>query len=199
MEEEISIKCVIVGDSKVGKTSILMSYGEDTMPDGHIPTVFENYTVAVKVDDQVVSLSLWDTAPHEEYDRLRPLSYPGTDVFIICYSVTDSKSFKNVMDKWVPEIKKNCSPTPIVLVGNKIDADKDKSNMHESISNTRSSNTMESCCDVLDQNDISSIITTSAATKENLDHLFETVIKVAIKHKYKSEEPNKKKKRCIIF
>jgi len=68
-----------------------------------------------------VNLQLWDTAGQEDYDRLRPMGYPSTDVFIICFSINNRESFTNVIDKWNPEIQHHASATPIVLVGNKTD------------------------------------------------------------------------------
>lgn len=60
---------------------------------------FDNYTASVMVDGRPISLGLWDTAGQEDYDRLRPLSYPQTDVFLICFSVVSPPSFDNVKSK----------------------------------------------------------------------------------------------------
>lgn len=57
----------------------------------------------------------------EDYDRLRPLSYPQTDVFLVCFSVVSPSSFENVKEKWVPEITHHCQKTPFLLVGTQID------------------------------------------------------------------------------
>ena len=103
-EQQEKIKCVVVGDGAVGKTSLLMSYGKNSFPVEYVPTVFDNYSVTVDVDHKTIVLSLWDTAGQEDYDRLRPLSYPGTDVFIVCYSMVDPESFKNVKKKWIKEL-----------------------------------------------------------------------------------------------
>ncbi|SCV02546.1 LAMI_0H00408g1_1 [Lachancea mirantina] len=133
-----SVKCVIVGDGAVGKTSLLISYTTNTFPQDYIPTVFDNYTTTIALRDpktsepQVFKLNLWDTAGQEEYDRLRPLSYPQTDVFLLCFSVNEPNSFENVKDKWFPEIRHNtnyenmelfqqCGKFPILLVGTKAD------------------------------------------------------------------------------
>ena len=60
---------------------------------------------------------LFDTAGQEDYDRLRPLSYPQTDVFLVCLSVVSPSSFENVREKWVPEITHHCPKTPFLIVG----------------------------------------------------------------------------------
>lgn len=67
----------------------------------YIPTVFENY-IANKVhppSGKMVELALWDTAGQEEYDRLRPLSYPETDLLFVCFAIDCPNSLDNVMDK----------------------------------------------------------------------------------------------------
>ena len=79
---KINLKIVAVGDGAVGKTSLLMSYSNNRFPRDYVPTVFDNYSRDVLVDDQEVQMNLWDTAGQEHYDRLRPLAYPNTDVFL---------------------------------------------------------------------------------------------------------------------
>ena len=115
------VKCVVVGDGAVGKTSLLISYTTNSFSTDYCPTVFDNYSALVRVDNKNISLGLWDTAGQEEYDRLRPLSYPQTDVFLICFSVVSPPSYTNVKERWYPEIKHHCPNTPIVLVATKTD------------------------------------------------------------------------------
>ena len=79
------------------------------------------------VDSKPISLGLWDTAGQEDYDRLRPLSYPQTDIFVVCFSIISRPSFDNIATKWVPEIRHHCPTVPILLSGNKVDLKNDSS------------------------------------------------------------------------
>ncbi|XP_014234379.1 ras-like GTP-binding protein RhoL isoform X1 [Trichogramma pretiosum] len=115
------IKITAVGDGMVGKTCMLITYTEKKFPIEYIPTVFENYPKIIDVDGQDYNVTLWDTAGQEDYERLRPLSYPNTDCFLLCFSINARSSYENVACKWYPELKVHCPNVPIILVGTKSD------------------------------------------------------------------------------
>ncbi|CAB4255014.1 similar to Saccharomyces cerevisiae YLR229C CDC42 Small rho-like GTPase, essential for establishment and maintenance of cell polarity [Maudiozyma barnettii] len=121
-----TLKCVVVGDGAVGKTCLLISYTTNQFPADYVPTVFDNYAVTVMIGDEPYTLGLFDTAGQEDYDRLRPLSYPSTDVFLVCFSVIAPPSFENVKEKWFPEVHHHCPGVPCLVVGTQIDLRDDK-------------------------------------------------------------------------
>jgi len=124
--QSLEVKCVVVGDGAVGKTCMLISYTEGRFPKEYVPTVFDNYEATIMVEGKEVKFSLWDTAGQEGYARIRTLSYPKTDVFLLCYSVVDHPSFDNVGPRWLVELKHHCPTAPIMLIGTKTDLRTDK-------------------------------------------------------------------------
>ncbi|KAH8162925.1 hypothetical protein CIB48_g5338 [Xylaria polymorpha] len=118
-----SKKIVVVGDGGCGKTCLLISYSQGYFPEKYVPTVFENYITypTHQQSGKTVELALWDTAGQEEYDRLRPLSYPETDLIFVCFAIDCPNSLDNVLDKWYPEVLHFCPYTPLVLIGLKSD------------------------------------------------------------------------------
>ena len=137
MNLDRTIKCVVVGDGAVGKTCLLISYTQNKFPSEYVPTVFDNYAVNVMISGEPVMLGLFDTAGQEEYDRMRPLSYPEANVFLICFSTVNPSSFENVKAKWLPEVKLHCPNIPILLVGTQIDLREDAGTI-EKLSKSRS-------------------------------------------------------------
>ncbi|XP_017244792.1 rac-like GTP-binding protein 5 isoform X2 [Daucus carota subsp. sativus] len=168
------IKCVTVGDGAVGKTCLLISYTSNTFPTDYVPTVFDNFSANVVVDGKTINLGLWDTAGQEDYNRLRPLSYRGADVFILAFSLISKPSFENIAKKWVPELRHYAPSIPIVLVGTKLDLREDKQFQ-------------------LDYPGASVI-----STEQNVKAVFDAAIKVVI-HPPKTKKDKRKHKGCYII
>ena len=117
-----SVKVVVVGDGAVGKSCLLITYTTSSFPGEYIPTVFDNYSAHCMIDGRPINVGFWDTAGQEDYDRLRPLSYPNTDIFVLCVAVTASEGqLANVKDKWLLELTQYAPGVPVVLIGTKAD------------------------------------------------------------------------------
>jgi len=88
-------KLVVVGDEAVGKSSLLLTYQLNAFPGecGEHPTALENYSANVMIDKHCFNLVLRDIDARVENERLRPLVYPQTDVFLLCFSIVDPVSF----------------------------------------------------------------------------------------------------------
>ncbi|XP_076840547.1 rho family GTPase 1a [Brachyhypopomus gauderio] len=114
-------KLVLVGDVQSGKTAMLQVLAKDCYPETYVPTVFENYTAGLELDDQRVELSLWDTSGSPYYDNVRPLCYSDSDAVLLCFDISRPDTVDGSLKKWKTEIMDFCSTTRILLVGCKID------------------------------------------------------------------------------
>ncbi|XP_047342839.1 rho-related GTP-binding protein RhoU-like [Impatiens glandulifera] len=121
--EEKFINCVTFGDGAVGKTCKMISYTSNTFSTIQIltsPTVFDNFSANIVVDGNTVNIGLWDTTNQEDYNRLRPLSYRGEDVFILVFSLIIKAIYENISKKWIPELRNYAPGVPIIIVGTKL-------------------------------------------------------------------------------
>eukprot|EP01121_Diplochlamys_sp_Union-15-3_P002236 TRINITY_DN1194_c0_g2_i1.p1 TRINITY_DN1194_c0_g2~~TRINITY_DN1194_c0_g2_i1.p1 ORF type:complete len:200 (+),score=30.17 TRINITY_DN1194_c0_g2_i1:46-645(+) len=187
-----SVKCVVVGDGAVGKTCLLISYTTNAFPLEYIPTVFDDYSANIMVDGKPVNLGLWDTAAHEDYDRLRPLTYPGTNVFLVAFSISSPASYENVRAKWIPEITHYCPNTPMILVGTKLDLREDIATIHELASKMQAPITYEQGLQLLKEVPAAKYMECSALTQKGLKDLFNEAIKAAV---YTPTPTNSKKRK----
>ena len=169
------------------------------------------------VDGKPISLGLWDTAGQEDYDRLRPLSYPQTDVFLICFSIVSPPSFDNVKAKWFPEIEHHAPNVPIILVGTKLDLREDRSTMESLRSKRMEPVSYEQALQVSKEIRAHKYLECSALTQRNLKSVFDEAIRFVkfflcvptFKHTYSIYravlnprpvgKPPKQKSKCVIL
>jgi len=175
--EGVRIKLVAVGDGAVGKTSLLISFAKGTFPDTYIPTVFENYTTNMPGDTPIM-LHLWDTAGQEDYDRLRPLSYPGADVVLLCFSLVTESSLDSVKDKWQPEVEHYIPDCPTILVGTKVDLRDEK--IADVSTGEFAPVTDEKALKFATDMSCSAFVAVSAKTGKNLKAVFEKAVSVVL-------------------
>jgi Ras-related C3 botulinum toxin substrate 1 len=186
------VKCVTVGDGAVGKTCMLISYTTDEFPKDYVPTVFDNYQANVMVDGKPISLGLWDTAGQEDYDRLRPLSYPNTDVFLVTFALTSKTSLDNVKQKWLVEIRHHCPKAPFILVGTKMDMRDHGNDAH--VTTDEGEGKMQ-------QYGAAAYKECSAKTQEGLKEVFDTAIGVVMNKRKatRGESTKPTKPKCSIL
>lgn len=180
MASTIRKKLVIVGDGACGKTCLLIVFSKDQFPEVYVPTVFENYVADIEVDSKQVELALWDTAGQEDYDRLRPLSYPDTDVILMCFSIDSPDSLENIPEKWTPEAKHFCPNVPIILVGNKKDLRNDDGVKRELAKMNQEPVKAEQGREMSEKIRAFNYIECSAKSKEGVREVFETATRAAL-------------------
>jgi len=194
------IKCVVVGDGAVGKSCLLISYTTNSFPGEYIPTVFDNYATNVMVDDKIINLGLWDTAGQEDYDRLRPLSYPQTDVFILCYSVVSPPSLTNIKVKWNPEVTHYTPNAPKMLVATKADLRDDAEAVRRLSERKLAPVTTAEGQKLAQEIGASKFLECSALTGQGLKHVFDEAIRLVLNPPpMKSTKREKKKVKCSLF
>ncbi|BAO42116.1 GTP-binding protein Rho1 [Kluyveromyces marxianus] len=195
-------KLVIVGDGACGKTCLLIVFAKGKFPQVYVPTVFDNYVADVEVDGRRVELALWDTAGQEDYDRLRPLSYPDSNVVLICYSIDLPDSLENVMEKWISEVLHFCQGVPIILVGCKADLRNDPQVVEELRAQGLEPVSQAQAQEVADQIGAVDYIECSAKTGYGVREVFEAATRASLVGKQGKSKPktkSSKKKKCTVL
>ncbi|XP_046347638.2 cdc42 homolog [Haliotis rufescens] len=190
-----TLKCVVIGDGAVGKTCMLYSYTTNTFPQDYVPTVFDNYAVTVIIGGEPYTLGLFDTAGQEDYDRLRPLSYTNTDVFLLCFSVVSPSSYTNIKEKWIPDIMHHSRETPFLIVGTKTDLRGDLETINKLAKRKERPVTFEQGRQLAKNVKAAKYVECSALTQRGLKNVFDEAILTAL-------DPPKRKpsgRKCVIL
>lgn len=188
-------KLVVVGDGECGKTCLLIVFSQDQFPEVYIPTVFEHYVSDIEIDGVQIELALWDTAGQDDYDRLRPLSYPDTDVILICYAIDNPDSFENIAEKWVPEVTHFSPNVPVILVGNKKDLRNDQTVLDELQKRKLKPVSEEEAMLTALRMKAYTYLECSAKTKEGVRELFDSAARASLKNTRSHSTTSK----CILL
>lgn len=192
------IKCVTVGDGAVGKTCMLIAYTSNTFPTDYVPTVFDNFSVNVAVEGNIVNLGLWDTAGQEDYNRLRPLSYRGADVFVLAFSLISKASYENIVKKWIPELRHYAPGVPVILVGTKLDLRNDKRFSLDHPGAVPISTALGE--ELRKQIGAAAYIECSSKTQQNVKVVFDAAIKVVLQPpRQKKRKKKEHHKNCVVM
>ncbi|XP_078439753.1 ras-related small GTP-binding family protein isoform X2 [Wolffia australiana] len=164
--KNLKVKLVLLGDSGVGKSCIVLRFVRGQFDPTSKVTVgasFLSQTLALK-DSTTVKFEIWDTAGQERYAALAPLYYRGASAAVVVYDITSKESFQKAQ-YWVKELQKHGSPDIVMaLVGNKADLQEGRSVPTQDASEYAEKNSMFS-------------IETSAKTADNINLLFEEIAK----------------------
>lgn len=202
------VKVCAIGDGYTGKTCLLCSYTGGKFPEEHIPTVFENDIATTiysphKSVSFPVQLSIIDTAGQEDWAALRVLSYPGTDCFLLCYSVVQRDSFENIPTKWVPELKNYMkNDCKFVLVGLKVDLREDPKTLREMREENQTPVTSEEgekLSKSLENHGCCGFIEVSAKYYKNVKESFNLALDGIFKEQIMKDLKRKQKSICSIM
>ena len=176
------INCAFVGDPTTGKTSLIWRFltGKYKDMQKNITIGWEKSSKNLMVDGIPIELNVFDSSGLEDYDRLRQMFYPETDVFILCFSNISQVSFENIKSKWLPEVKNICSKTPLILVGTKCDLRDDEKTVSILKKNNQVPGTFKSGWDLSKRICAEKYLECSALTGEGVKNVFEESIRSAV-------------------
>ena len=185
--QPLRLKTVAVGHGAAGKTCMFIRYATGQFPGEYVPTVFENYVADAELDGQAVELALWDTGGGEDYWRLRPLSYPDTDFFLLLFDITNHGQFEDIYSYWWKELHHHCPHVPIILVASKIDL---RFNGVTTIATVQGEAMAEKI-------GAAKYMEISSLRDRGVSELFQEAIKIG--HHYRTVTKKRKKKKCNIL
>lgn len=113
---------VVVGDSKVGKTCLIQTYGVGEYPETYESTASQSYKTNLRINRESIEVNIHDTGGSSQFKNLRLRVYGKSDVFLICFDLTERMTFQHVDQFWLNEIRKmRGTDVPFVIVGCKSD------------------------------------------------------------------------------
>jgi small GTP-binding protein len=129
-------KIIIIGDSSVGKTNIMMRYVDKNYTLNHVPTIgvdFKSKIVDIEADKEKkkIKLQIWDTAGQERFRTITETYYNGASGIIVVYSINDRKSFNSVQNWLIQIAEHNGENLSKVIVGNKCDLNNERAVTYE--------------------------------------------------------------------
>lgn len=130
MSAEIAVKLLMIGDSGVGKSCLLVRFSQDNKKakvESHMPTIGIDFKIKrVVLDGNKVKLQIWDTAGQERFRTMTTSYYRGSQGILLVYDITDKKSFTAIRS-WIAQIKQHSDANVnMILVGNKCDRQDDR-------------------------------------------------------------------------
>jgi len=167
--KKFSLKVIIIGEPAVGKTSLVKKFVSGQFSKDYRSSIGTNiFAKKLKLDNEIdTTIQLWDIAGQERWTNMRHLYYAGAKGVLIVGDLTRKNTFVQIEKFWVPDVKKYCNVSPILLLGNKNDLEKQLSEK-EIYSMGERINAI-------------SIINTSAKTGENVESAFKIISEEAIK------------------
>ena len=170
MSDNRPFKILIIGDTDVGKTSILLQYTSDFFQEVHIATIGVEFKLKeITLDNVVYKLNIWDTAGQERFRAITKSFFKAADGIVFVYDVTLKSSFDN-MKNWVKDAESRDNNFKSVIVGNKIDLD----DLREvSLEEGQSFASKKNC----------PFFESSAKKRINIDEIFITLLKEILKEK----------------
>jgi Ras-related C3 botulinum toxin substrate 1 len=192
------IKVTLVGDSKVGKTIFCIRYFCRVYPTEYVPTVFDYFSVPKVHKDIPTDIAIWDVfGGVDSFDRLRPLSYPHTDLFVAMFSLVNPRDLINVKDKWLMEVHHHVPEAPIMLVGTKADLRDDPKTIQDLQSKGLAPITDERAEAFREEVGALAYMPCSTRTGFNVDKVIDTAVALVFEQFFQNDNVDKKK--CVIM
>ena len=174
-------KVLLLGNSDVGKSSLLLRFVDKTWSDSFVPTIGVDFKVkTMNIGDKTVKMQIWDTAGQERFRNVVASYFRGSNGILLIYDVTNRDSFKN-LDSWLEVIENNASDNVLkILIGNKVDLVEDIEIKKEEGQQFANRYNMQ-------------FIETSAKLDTNVSEAFETLAKLMIEFNSKQVPLTQKK------